>query len=427
MIRYVRGHGRIFCALFCVGVGLVLVLFRLTSLSDAFGLRATWLMTDFKTAIYYPVIAFVSGENPYSVARFMQLYPVKASFPLYFPATLLLHLPFGYLSVGEAVWVYFLLTLGLTFTLSVASLAFNRIPVRVTDVLLIAGLILLSRPGHWNLLVGQPALQMVLASYLALYFSERSPIISGLGLALSVTKLTFGVPIAILLLIQGRFRTVLYGGVIALLVNLPLTLALADRAGGMQLFWQELVNNFTMWEHYPVVNPNMSIIRIDVTAFISHFLDQPLNGFVQLLFFLGILGTAGWVLLQTAKLEDEKFKTLATGVTCLATLLSIHHQAYDLLLLTLPFVGMVYRRFPSEFYTSSFYRTSVGLMVFLAINYATTHSVMRFIPPENVLWLILVSTNCLALLTLFVIWVRTAYLLKSTLLTMPVSAVKVSA
>jgi hypothetical protein len=97
------------------------------------------------------------------------------------------------------------------------------------------------------------------------------------------------------------------------------------------------------------------------------------------------------------------------------------------LLLTLPFVGMVYRRFPSEFYTSSFYRTSVGLMVFLAINYATTHSVMRFIPPENVLWLILVSTNCLALLTLFVIWVRTAYLLKSTLLTMPVSAVKVSA
>src|SRR5688572_18936481 len=123
MTSSMREHRKALVAGLCVIMGLSLIIFRLTGFADILGVRASWAMTDFKTAIYYPVITFLSGENPYAVNRFMQLYPVKSGFPLYLPATLLLHLPFGLLSPPNAFAVYFLFTLILTFSLGLVSLA----------------------------------------------------------------------------------------------------------------------------------------------------------------------------------------------------------------------------------------------------------------------------------------------------------------
>jgi hypothetical protein len=401
-----REPRRTLVAAFCVVAGLSLVIFRLTSFLNISGVRATWVMTDFKTAIYYPVVAFLSGENPYAVERFMQLYPVDAGFPLYLPMTLLVHLPFGFLSPTQAFSAYFILTLVLTFSLGLVSLAFNGLTVRTTDVLLLGGLLLLTRPGHWNLLVGQPVLQLVLASYVAIYFAKRSPIISAFGLALSVVKPTFGIPIALLMLVQGQVRPVLYGATMSALINLPLVYVLSQRSGGIALFLEELLKNLQMQQHEQVADPALSIVRIDVTAFVSHFLGEPLSGAAQSVVFLGILGVASWILLKTAGIDDQRFGTLKTGIICLATLLSIHHQAYDLLLLTLPLVGLVYHRFPKEFYASFRYPISVGLFVLPAINYAATHSVMRFVQQGSGLWLFITSINGLLLLALFFLWVQ---------------------
>ena len=408
MRDYVLAHGKALLAALCVVVGLSLVIFRLTSLAGVFGVRATWVMTDFKTAIYYPVVAFLSGENPYAVERFMQLYPVDAGFPLYLPMTLLVHLPFGLLATPVAFYVYFAISLVLLFLVSMVSLTFNRLPLRTTHVFLIGGLLLLSRPGHWNLLVGQPVLQLVLASYVALYFAGRSSMISALGLALSTMKPTFGIPIALLMLAQGYVRPVLYAGIISALINAPLLLILALRAGGIGSFWVELIKNIRTWEHEPVVSAAASIIRLDVTAFLSRFLGQPLGNTLQIVVFLGILTVAAVILLRMAAFEDHKFQTLTISIICVATLLCVHHQAYDILLLTLPFVGLVFRRFPREFYVSPSYPISVALLILLFINYAASHSVMRFIPSQSHLWLTVNSLNSFALLSLFVIWVRAA-------------------
>lgn len=408
---YVRARGKALFAALCVILGLSLVIFRLTNLAGVVGVRATWVMTDFKTAIYYPVVAFLSGENPYAVERFMQLYPVDAGFPLYLPMTLLVHVPFGVLPTPAAFSAYFAFSLVMLFAVAVASLAFNRIPVRATDVFLIVGILSLSRPGHWNLLVGQPVLQLVLASYVALCFANRSPIISALGLALSVTKPTFGVPIALLILAQGHYRPVLYGGAIAALINAPLVLFLAESAGGTGPFLDALVKNLGTWETERVVSPTMSIIRIDAIAFISRFVGKPMSVASQIGLFVGILTVVGCILRRTAKIDDPQIQTLTIGIICLATLLCVHHQAYDLLLLTLPFIGLVYHKFPKDFYASSGYHSSVGLLTLLAANYAATHSVGRFFQSGTPLWLIVASLNSLALLILFVLWVRTAYTL----------------
>src|SRR5262249_21229497 len=194
----------------CIALGgLGFVVFRLVSLANIFGWRATWLLTDFDETTYYPIAAFLAGGNPYNAVTFLASYPVDSPFPLYLPMILLIHLPFGLLSVQMASTVYFILTLLLTFCVGFVSLTVNKLTVKITDVLLIGGLLLFSRPGHWNLLLGQVTLQFVLATYAALFYAKHRPILSGLGLALSTMKPSFGLPLAILMLIQGHVRPVL--------------------------------------------------------------------------------------------------------------------------------------------------------------------------------------------------------------------------
>jgi hypothetical protein len=60
-----------------------------------------------------------------------------------------------------------------------------------------------SRPGQWNLLLGQPALELTLPTYAALYNARRAPGLSGLALAISMYKPTFGIPLAVLTLVPS--------------------------------------------------------------------------------------------------------------------------------------------------------------------------------------------------------------------------------
>jgi len=412
MTDLMRKHRRRLIAVLLVLAGVGLALFRLTSLSEIFRVRTAWTMVDFRSQVYYPAVAFLGGENPYAAERFLKLYPVNSVFPFYLPVALLMHLPLGLLSVRTASAVYFTLTLALTFLLAFASLAFNKIKVKITDVFLIGGLVLLSRSGHWNLLLGQPTLEVVLASYVAFYFARRSAIISGLGLVISMMKPTFGILIALLMLTQGHVGPILYCAVIAMLTNLPVLTVLVYREGGIVHFFEELMKNFHVWQQDTEVNPALSIISIDATAFVSHSIGKPINNTVQLIIFVLISGVASWTLGRTGKVADERFQSLSTGIVCLAVLLSVHHQAYDLLLLTLPFVGLVYHKFPNEFYSSYRYGLSMGLLTILAVNYASTHLILPFVQPASGLWSVLVSINSATLLTLFCIWVHAAHTMR---------------
>ena len=395
-----------------VFAGLGLVLFRLTDISEIFRVKATWAMSDFWDVVYYPVVAFLRGENPYDTQRFLALYPVTHPFPLYLPAVLLVHLPIGLLSAQTASTAYFALTVVLTFLLVFICLYFSKINVTLTHVFFLGGLLLLSRPGHWNLLLGQPTLQVVLASYVALHFSRYSAITSAIGIAVSMIKPTFGIPLATLMVAQGYVRPVLYSAGITIPINLFLLTALIYRAGGIEHFLQGLIGSYHVWQSDIVVNPALSIIAIDTNTFISHFIGRSLDHIVQLALLILMLGVASWTLRPTGRPDDERFQALSIGIVCLATLLSVHHQAYDLLLLTLPFIGLVYHRFPPAFYSSYRYGLSVGLLTILALNYASTHSIVPFVQPASGLWLVLVSINSTVLLVLFFLWVHTAHLVR---------------
>jgi hypothetical protein len=367
---------------------------------------------DFQKAIYYPVRAWLDGGNPYDRDWYLRTYPVEAPFLLYLPSLIALHLPFGLPPIEEANLWYFAYILALTVLLAAAVLTLSAVRPRVADVLMVSALIMLSRPGRQNLLLGQVALQAVLPSYLALCTARSRPLVSGLGLGLSMFKPTFGGPLGVLMLARGDRRAVAAGAGFTLLLNGPLFATLVHRAGGVGAFARDLGGTATdsfgslMW-----TNPALSIYRIDLISVVSRLVGSPLPKAGELVVLAGVLGAASFVLHRLRTTETEH-RAVSNTIICLAALLCIYHQAYDILLLTLPLTTLVYGRLPSALLRPYFRRVMTALLFLLAGNYFSSGSLLvhlhlvedagqRFGTPSAGA-LVLASLNGIVLLVLFV-------------------------
>jgi len=403
MKRFTREHWRLLVAVLLFIFAISLAILRVTTLSQGFGIRlsANWAMVDFKTNVYYPVISFWNGGNPYDRETHLALYPAAEGMAPYLPSTFLLYLPFGLMPVDESALLYFVLTIALTVLLAYASFKFNDLKVSSAAVLLVAALILLSRPGQWNLLLGQLTAPAVLASYVALYYGRTSPLVSGLGLAVSMFKPSFGLPLAALMLARGNTRAVVLGTAFTTITNLPLLGILFNRAAGAGTFGEKLNNG---QGGLPIMG-DASIGRIDASALVSRFVGHSLNDVAQLLVALVVLGLAILALRMIRRREQSSDTAVSDSIICVAMLLSVYHQAYDLLLLTLPLVALVSHRLPSAFNAPYVRWFLLGLFAILAVNYASTESVIGSLRPEGGAWLILASINSVTLLTIFLAYV----------------------
>jgi hypothetical protein len=185
--------------------------------------------SDFALVVYYPVRAFLDGSNPYDKASYLAQYPMRAAFGPYLPGTLLLHLPFGFMSVERAQSFYLVISICLTLVLAFLSLRFSRVKVSIAAVLVLSAVIVLTRPGRQTLLLGQVTLEVVLTTYITLYCARSAPGLSGLALGLTLLKPNYGLPLALLLLIQGHLRSLAYAAFCVLLLNMPAVGILADR------------------------------------------------------------------------------------------------------------------------------------------------------------------------------------------------------
>jgi hypothetical protein len=386
-------------------IALVVAVLRVTTLSELFGVRLSmpWALNDFKTAIYCPVAIFLDGGNPYDREQFLQFCPVRDVFPLYLPSTLLLHAPLGLFSIEAGTLIYFFVSIVLSVLTVSLALRLTDAPAPPATVLLGAGLLLLSRPGQWNLLLGQPALELTLATYVALYNARRAPGLSGLALAISLYKPTFGIPLAVLMLVRGDYRAVFVGGLFAVALNgLPL-LVLAERAGGLHGFVQDLFRSQQAWE--TAVDPSTQVYGVDAPGLVGRLIGRRLPPPAYLAVVLLVLGAAAAVLRSIRRLKDAEVPHLSATIVCLAILLSVHHHAYDLVLLTLPVAALVRSRLPAFFILPRRRRGLLLLVSLLAVNYVTTLSVLHRLKDHRAAWLPLASLNGVLLLALFLIYV----------------------
>lgn len=401
-VRHFNSRGRLLLAsaLFVLALGVAVA--RIGFLTEAAGVRlsAPWAMMDFYSGGYYPVRALLTGENPYDGDRFIALYPVADMFPPYLPLTLLIHLPFGLLPPVIGAAAFFVTTILLTIVLArlVARLAGLR-PV-VASVILLAALILLSRPGHWNLLVGQRAVVFTLATYVSLAYATTAPAIAGMGLTVALIKPTYGVPLAVLLWAWGRRETAARGIGLAALLNLPLVVLLTVREGGFRQFISKPLRTYQTWQDFPNINPATSNLRTDAASLISRFMGAPLSNVEQALLAIGILLLAGSVLRLLAKHPTRQADALAVGILCLATSLVGYHMGYDLVLLTAPFVAAAV---PGSLPLGhrGLRLALLALYSILALNWIATELVLQRWQPSGQMWLLVTSVNGLCLMVLF--------------------------
>ena len=376
---------------------------------------------DFGLNVYFPSKAFLEGGNPYDQASYLSNYPVDAAFPPYLPVTLLLHLPFALLPFSQSALAYLFVSVGLVVLLAWMTVDLIGAERKLAIVLLIAALVVLSRPGRQLLLLGQPAIEFIVGSYLALGFARQAPTISGLGLALSLCKPSFGVPIAALMLARRQNAAVAFAVVASILINLPVLIILAVRAGSVTALRHDLVDTLRANQGNPDfldVNPATSSTRVDVSSLISRVVGHSLDGAAQLAMMLVVLTLAAIVLRRGEKSGGKENMLALDSILCLAVLLSVYHQAYDLLLLTMPFAAVTFRRLPPIFNTNGLRLPLLGLYTLLAANYLSSITVLvrlGLVPASGVndvptggLWLLLVSINGMVLLLMFTLYLAGA-------------------
>ncbi len=354
-----------------------------------------WGLRDFRDAIYYPVRALLDGNNPYDPAAEMRTYPVGNTFPLYLPLTLVLHLPFGFLPYRAAQLAYFLATAALMPLLAYLTLRLCGVAASVASVLGLAGLIVFSRPGYWNLFLGQCTATMAIASYAALLLARRRPGLAALGVAVASLKPTFGVPLVVLMLVRRQVRSVIMGLALSGIVSLAATVVLAHNAGGVGPLLHSLVASHADFGSDPEVNPATATYRIDTAAFLGRLLGRPLGTAADVAILVAILGVAAVGVRRLDRSRDSVAGPLAASLVSLAILACTYHQTYDLLLLALPMTAVV--AVPSLVGPIA-RRVLVAALAVPACNYLVSDTVLHRTGFGGPMWLVVASLNGAALL-----------------------------
>jgi hypothetical protein len=361
--------------------------------------KQSWAMADFRDAVYYPTVALLEGNNPYDVAAYRERYPAGHLFPLYSPFVLLLHLPFGALPLEIATSVYYLWMLAMVLALAVVTLRVCNLSPTTSRVFGLAALILLSRPGHWNLVNGNVSFQAALMSIAALHLARTHPNLAGLALGLATAKPTFGVPLGLLMLARRDYRAVAVGICVATAGTVAGSAILAHAAGGWTALADTIVRDYLTAPSLPGI-PNVlrDWTRIDAPAVIAQLSGQVPPTWFSAMIGAACLAAAGLYLRRLPK-AGEGADGLSGAVVVLATLSSVYHLAYDAVLLFVPLVALIVRKRQPWSVLSLPHRTSlIALVSFPLLNYVATSEALSVFQMRGMVRAIVCASSGLAIL-----------------------------
>ncbi len=361
---------------------------------------SNWAFRDFRDAVYYPVRSFLDGRNPYDTKTHVQFYPVGQHFPPYSPLTLLLHLPFGLVPFAISQWLYFAFNIALTVVLAsvIWRLCVGRYDLGVT--LGLAAVILLTRPGQMNLLLGQSSLILALATIGCLHFGGSRPWIAALFFALATIKPTYGGPLLLFLLARRHYRAAGLGVGITLAVTLPFLIHFVDLQGGLSNTWMILRENAQAFNANPGRDPLQSYTRIDSLCLLAKITHVVPSDWLEQVFALALAGgAAACVWIHHRRVSNSSALDGSATLAILVMLTCIYHHAYDLVVVWLPLIAATTSA--GKFWpgVSKSLRTIWILVISLTmLNFLSTHTFLSVVSPRSVLWTLVTSLNGIALL-----------------------------
>jgi Glycosyltransferase family 87 len=304
-------------------------------------------LADFQDVIYYPLQAVREGVNPYDCGtsplpdgspRYRQRYPVLNLFPLYSPLIFILSWPWGFgdFTTSAVLFVAFNLLLLLCFSYQCWRCA--EIRPSVGQITILASCMLATQAGRANFLGGDTAL--ALASLGAVQLAPHRPWLAGLLLALTSFKPTFGLPLGILLLACGYYRTVAVGWTLGFVVGMAGLVIIFARSGDLQRMPEILIHNQEVLESDPDANALTTAIRVDSASALERL--APIHGTpVKLAASAIVLGIACWALFGLRKVQSHpEANALMTAIVALTTVSSIYHVTYDAMLVWGSIAGM---------------------------------------------------------------------------------------
>lgn len=361
-----------------------------------------WVYQDFRDAVYYPVVALLDGHNPYDPKAYVENYPVGSWFPLYSPLTLLFHLPLGLLPFELAELAYFLFNLALLFVLVLLTFRFCGVQPSIPRLFGFVALLLFSRPGHWNALLGQVTLLVVLGVYMALFWSRIHPWLAGAGVAITMLKPTYGLPLLVLMICRSDWAAARAGIGLSALLGAGVLAVLIRVAGGVGAFVSSIEANLSTFEAHGTVQAWSSPFRVDAIALLSRLLGRPTSAAEEIGAAVLILAAAGLVIHLLRGEGSARAQRTSAGLACITVCLATYHLAYDLLVLILPAVLALFAHPPWP--ARRMERAAFLLaMAVLAANYAASGSAIDYFAMGGGAWVLITSINSLALTALFAV------------------------
>jgi hypothetical protein len=264
----------------------------------------------------------------------------------------------------------------------------------------LAALVLISRPGHMNLLIGQVTMTVVVASIVALHFARSRPWLAGIALAVTTLKPTYGAPLVLLMLFRRDWRAAAIGIAVGAAGALTGIAVIALNNGGIVEVLTAIPVNYAEFQSHGGVDLSTSWARIDGFATLTRCLGYEPGTAVYLAVSLGVLGLAGAVVWRLARMADDHDAAgISAVVICLAILTCCYHQAYDVLLLIVPAVAIAAAPAGSWSGVSTRLRWVVlGLLAVPLVNYAATRSIIDRLDLTGTAWTLVTALNGLALL-----------------------------
>jgi hypothetical protein len=367
---------------------------------------ARYGMHDFRDAIYFPTVSFLEGRNPYDGRDLLATYPVARPFAPYTPISFAVHLPFAALPY-EAAEVLYLAT-GVVLSLAVAWLALRLCGLvpRVAGLFAVAALLLLTRPAHMTLFIGQPALLLTAATYAALLHGRSRPGLAGVALAVTCLKPTWGGPLGLLMLARRDVRAVAVGWGLAAIVGGALAVPVVETAGGPGPFLQSLRGSYALLALDRAANAASSNLRLDALGFVGRLLGRSIDasGVALSVLLLG-LGALGCRRFGRAE------RLASSSLACVTMLTCTYHQVYDAVILTLPALALATGRL-----RLAGGRRGValrwGLLAGVAVpafNYVSTATALRALGIHGTSWwLVVTSLNGACVVAIFLAFVACA-------------------
>jgi uncharacterized membrane protein len=365
-----------------------------------------WGMRDYRDAIYYPVLSWIEGNNPYDAQTHMRQYPVGQLFPLYSPLTLVVHLPFALFPFFVSEVIYFVFNVTLAVALAATVLRMTQIKIQVWSVLGIAGLILASRPGHMSLVLGQTAFLATLCTWLAIHFANQNQNLrSAVFLTLATFKPTFGVLLFPLLIARRQYRAAAIAMGLTVVLTGAVGLTILNRLQDGQSVPELLQANDKVFQEHFGVNSFSTFSRDDVFPLLNKLVQNDLSGGVERGVTIVIVLVAAMVIwVRSRRQSIQRSDGLIGALMCVTVTIGIYHHTYDTVILWLPLIAAIVAK--NSDWRAVHWKTRwtiIGLLTVPAVNYLSTNTVTSQMSLDDATRMIITSINGVCLLAAWII------------------------